>query len=120
MFLQSKSAFFSIAAIFAISFSPLTFNIKDLTTKTEEVSERTLSTLVATKTSPSSVNLSWDAWAGTDAYTVTVKNLTTNTTVQSFNTFSTTANINNLSLATDSYRFTVTKAGFVIIVDVAP
>lgn len=73
--------------------------------------------LSVAKTSDTSVSLSWEAWEGSGNYTVTVTNLTTHQVEQLFQTHLTTAAVSNLS-AGDTYRFAVTKNGFVITEDV--
>lgn len=73
--------------------------------------------LTVTKTSSTSVSLSWDAWGGTGLYQVTVTNLTTTQVEQSFSTGSTSAGVSSLSTG-NTYRFSVEKNGFVIAEDV--
>lgn len=68
-------------------------------------------------TSSSSVFLSWDSWAGSGDYTVTVTNLNSFQVEQSFTTSSTSASVTNLT-AGHTYRFAVAKNGFVIVEDV--
>jgi len=73
--------------------------------------------LTVTKTSLTSVSLSWDAWPGSGNYNITVKNLTTNQVEQSFSTSSLTSNVSGLTIGS-AYRFEVEKAGYVIAEDV--
>ena len=77
-----------------------------------------VSGLTVTKTSSSSVDLSW-TWFGTEpsSYTVTVTDLTTSTVVQSFSTGNKYASVNGL-ISGHTYRFSVSGNGFIIVEDI--
>ncbi len=73
--------------------------------------------LTVTKTSSTSVLLTWDAWGSSGDYVVTLQNLTSQLVEQSFRTSSLSASVTNLTTG-DTYRFSVERNGFVITEDV--
>jgi hypothetical protein len=110
MFNQLKSYLFAATLFTAIGFLATA-------ARSAEPKQVLVSGLTVTKTSSSSVGLSWSGWSGSGDYTVTVLNLTTSQIEQQFSTPNTVAAVSNLTTG-DSYRFSVEKAGYVITEEV--
>lgn len=76
---------------------------------------KSLSDLVVTKTSSTSVTLSWVS-SGSGDYLVTITNLTTSQVEQRFSTSLTSASVSGLTSG-HAYRFQVEQNGYVIAED---